>query len=220
MKILDLPKVERPREKLVHYGSDKLSNAELLAIILGTGGKGINVVELSNKILKKFNNNLAEASLEELKTTFGLGEAKACEIIACFELGRRFLKDKKFELILAPGKVWDELKGIRDSKKEHFVVFYLDTRNQVIRQDIISIGTLNASLVHPREVFEPAIQYNAAQIIIAHNHPTGDTAPSVEDKKITERLQEAGKILGIEIIDHIIVVDKSWLSFREAGIMK
>jgi len=219
MKILDLPKVERPREKLVHYGSDKLSNAELLAIILGTGGKGINVVELSNKILKKFNGNLAQASLEELKTTFGLGEAKACEIVACFELGRRFLKEKRSELILSPEKVWEELKGIRDSKKEHFVVFYLDIRNQVIKQDIISIGTLNASLVHPREVFEPAIQHNAAQIIIAHNHPSGDTVPSLEDKKITERLQEAGKILGIEIIDHVIVVDKSWLSFKETGFM-
>lgn len=220
MKILDLPKVERPREKLAHYGPDKLSNAELLAIILGTGGKGINVVELSNKILKKFDSNLAETNLEELKTTFGLGEAKACEIVACFELGRRFLKDKKSELILSPEKVWEELKGIRDSKKEHFVVFYLDTRNQVIKQDIISIGTLNASLVHPREVFEPAIQHNAAQIIIAHNHPSGDIEPSEEDKKITQRLQDAGKILGIEVLDHIIVVDKSWLSLREAGVIE
>lgn len=220
MKILDLPKVERPREKLSHYGPDKLSNAELLAIILGTGGKGINVVELSNKILRKFDSNLAETNLEELKTTFGLGEAKACEIVACFELGRRFLKDKKSELILSPEKVWEELKGIRDSKKEHFVVFYLDTRNQVIKQDIISIGTLNASLVHPREVFEPAIQHNAAQIIIAHNHPSGDIEPSEEDKKITQRLQDAGKILGIEVLDHIIVVDKSWLSLREAGVIE
>lgn len=215
MKIKDLSKVERPREKLVKYGPEKLSSAELLAILLRTGCKGVNVVELSKKILSKYSKGLMNANINDLKNTYGLGEAKACEIVACFELGRRFLKDKKSELILSPEKVWEELKEIRNSKKEHFVVFYLDARNQVIKQEVISIGTLSASLIHPREVFEPAIKNNTAQIIIAHNHPSGECEPSEEDLAITKRLQEAGKILGIEIIDHVIVSTNRWQSFRE-----
>src|SRR3989338_7322857 len=144
MKIKDLPKIERPREKLEKYGPGKLSNSELLAILLGTGTKGINVVELSNKILKKFTgNNLSKADVKELKNTTGLGEAKACEIVACFELGRRLLKDKKAELILSPKQVFEESRDLRNNKKEHFVVFYLDTRNQEIKRETISMGTLN-----------------------------------------------------------------------------
>lgn len=219
-KIKDLPKVERPREKLEKYGPERLSNSELLAILLRTGTKGINVIELSNKILKKFSGDgLVKATVKELKNTFGLGAAKACEITACFELGRRLLQNKQSVLLLSPKDVWDELKGIRDNKKEHFVIFFLDTRNQEIKREIISIGSLNANLVHPREVFEPAVRYSAAQIIVAHNHPSGNTEPSEEDLVITKRLVEAGKILGIEIVDHIIVVKDRFLSFKEKGLI-
>ncbi len=219
MKIKDLPRVDRPREKLIKYGPGKLSNSELLAILLGTGIKGINVVELSNKILKKFTgNNLAKADVKELKNITGLGEAKACEIVACFELGKRLLKEKKSELILSPEDVWEQLKDIRNHKKEHFVIFYLDTRNQEICREIISIGTLNESLVHPREVFEPAIRNSAAQIIIAHNHPSGNTDPSEEDIKITAKLAEAGKLLGIELFDHIIVTKENFLSMNKENL--
>lgn len=220
MKIKDLPRVERPREKLIKYGSGKLSNSELLAILLGTGIKGVNVVELSNKILKKFTgNNLTKTDVKELKETSGLGEAKACVIVACFELGKRLLKDKKSELILSPEDVWEQLKDIRNHKKEHFVIFYLDTRNQEICREIISIGTLNESLVHPREVFEPAIRNSAAQIIIAHNHPSGNPDPSEEDVKITAKLVEAGKLLGIELFDHIIVTKESFLSMSKENLL-
>ena len=220
MKIKDLPKIERPREKLEKYGPEKLSNSELLAILLRTGGKGINVVELANRILKKFSNNfLAKANFKELKNSYGLGSAKACEIVACFELSRRLLKNKKSVLIMSPKDVWRELKDIRNNKKEHFVIFFLDARNQEIKREIISVGLLNASLVHPREVFEPAVRYLTAQIIIAHNHPSGDAEPSEDDLEITKRLVEAGKILGIEIIDHIIVTEKNYLSFSEKGII-
>lgn len=220
MKIKDLPKVERPREKLEKYGPEKLSNSELLAILLGTGTKGVNVVELANKILKKFSGDgLSKANFKDLKNTFGLGSAKACEIVACFELGRRFLQNKKSVLILSPQDVWNELKDLRDNKKEHFVVFYLDSRNQEIKRDIVSIGSLNASLVHPREVFEPAVRHLAAQIIVAHNHPSGDTEPSAEDLAITKRLIDAGKILGIELIDHVIVARNGFVSFKEKGII-
>ncbi|MBI2595621.1 DNA repair protein RadC [Candidatus Daviesbacteria bacterium] len=220
MKIKDLPKIDRPREKLIRYGPEKLSNSELLAILLGTGIKGINVVELSNKILKKFTgNNLTRADVKALKNTTGLGETKACEIVACFELGKRLLKEKKTELILSPKDVWEQLKDIRDLKKEHFMVFYLDTRNQEICREIISIGTLNESLVHPREVFEPAIRNSAAQIIIAHNHPSGNPDPSEEDIKITAKLADAGKLLGIELFDHIIVTGEGFFSMSKENLV-
>lgn len=216
VKIKDIPRIERPREKLVKYGPGKLSNSELLAILLGTGIKGTNVIQLANKILKKFGGNkITDLSCEDLKKISGLGPVKACEIVACFELGKRLLKDKKAILILSPEAVWQELKDIRDHKKEHFVVFYLDTRNQIIKKEIISIGSLNANLVHPREVFEPAVKNLAAQIIVAHNHPSGDIEPSNDDIEITKRLVESGRILGIEIIDHIIVTRNGFLSFSE-----
>jgi len=216
MKIKDLPKVERPREKLERYGPERLSNSELLALLLRTGSKDINVVELSNKILKKFSGGgLSSATARELKNTFGLGTAKACEIVACFELGRRLLQNKQSVLFLSPKDVWDALKDIRDNKKEHFVVFFLDSRNQEIKRELVSVGSLNANLVHPREVFEPAVRYLAAQIIVAHNHPSGNSEPSEEDLAITKKLVGSGKILGIEIMDHIIVVKDGFFSFKE-----
>jgi len=216
MKIKDLPKIERPREKLIKYGTAKLSSSELLAIILGTGSQGLNVIELSEKILKKFSGEgLAKADTEELKNTFGLGEAKACEIVACFELGKRLLKDKKTVLLMTPEEVFDELKDYRNHKKEHFVIFYLNSRNQEIQREIISVGTLNANLVHPREVFESAIKHSAAQVLIAHNHPSGDPEPSETDLSITKRLVEAGKILGIEVVDHVVIGKDGWVSFKD-----
>lgn len=215
-KIKDLPKILRPREKLQRYGPSKLSNSELLAIILRTGKKGENVVEMAEKIVRKFGaENLPNVNFDDLRKYPGLGVTKACEIIACFELGKRLLKGKKSVLLLSPKEVWDELKDIRDNKKEHFVIFYLDSRNQEIKREIISVGLLNANLVHPREVFEPAIRNLAAQIIVAHNHPSGDLEPSDEDLTITKRLVESGKILGIEVLDHIIVSKEGFLSFKE-----
>ena len=218
--IKDLPKVERPREKLIKYGPEKLSNSELLAILLRSGKKGENVVELANKILKRFRaDKLSHLTFDELKDYPGLGPAKACEIVACFELGKRLLKGKKARIYLKPKEVWEELKDIRNNKKEHFVIFYLDSRNQEIKREIISIGSLNANLVHPREVFEPAVRNLAAQIILAHNHPSGDTEPSEEDLTITKRLVEAGKIMGIEVVDHIIVAKNGFFSFKEKNLI-
>lgn len=216
MRIKDLPKVDRPREKLEKYGPERLSNSELLAILLRTGSEGINVVELSKRILSKFSGDgLIKATVKDLKSTFGLGTAKACEIVACFELGRRLLQNKKSLLILSPQDVWEELKDIRDNKKEHFVIFFLDTRNQEIKREIISVGSLNANFIHPREVFEPAVRYLAAQIIVAHNHPAGDPSPSQEDSEMTKQLVDAGKLLGIEVKDHVIVSKTNFFSFKE-----
>lgn len=218
--IKDLPKVERPREKLIQYGPEKLSNSELLAILLRSGKQGENVVELSNKILKRFSaNGLPKLTFNDLKDYPGLGPAKACEIVACFELGKRLLKDKKAEIYLKPKDVWEELKDLREYKKEHFVIFYLDVRNQEIKREIISVGSLNANLVHPREVFEPAVRNSAAQIILAHNHPSGDPEPSEDDLLLTKKLVESGKILGIEVADHIIVAKDNFFSFKNKGII-
>lgn len=197
------------------YGPEKLSNSELLAILLRTGTKKSNVIELSQRILHKFpNGKLTKTNFNELKKIFGLGKTKACEIVACFELGKRLLKGKKSTLLLSPKDVWENLKDIRDNKREHFVVFYLDTRNQEIRREVISVGTLNANLVHPREVFEPAIRNYAAQIIISHNHPSGDVNPSDDDIEVTNRLKSAGNILGIEVMDHVIVSKNCFLSMK------
>lgn len=209
LKIKDIPKIERPREKLEKYGPEKLSDVELLAILLRTGTKDLNVLKLSQKILQKFKKEkIVDLKIDELKSIHGLGPTKACEIIACFELGKRMLKDKKSAILLSPKDVWDRMEDIRGSKKEHFVVFYLDSRNQEIKREIISIGTLNESLVHPREVFESAIKNNASAIIIAHNHPSGVLEPSEADIEITKKLIHAGKILDIKIVDHVIVSEK------------
>jgi len=214
LKVKDKPKIERPREKLEKYGAGKLKESELLAILLRSGTKDLDVMKLSQKILRDFKDDkILEASVEALQNIHGLGLAKACEIVACFELGRRKLKGKKTNILLKSKDVWDTMVDIRGSKKEHFVVFYLNSRNQEIKREIISVGTVSASLVHPREVFEGAIKNNASSIIVAHNHPSGDTAPSQDDTEVTKKLVLAGKILDIKIIDHVIVTDKEFKSF-------
>lgn len=220
MRMKDLEKVNQPREKLAKYGPGRLSDSELLAIILRTGIKGVNVVELAGRILRQIGGkNLASVTLDELKKIKGLGPTKAGQILASLELGKRLLKGKKSVLHLSPAGVYEELKDIRDLKKEHFVILFLDSRSQEIKRETISVGTLNASLVHPREVFEPAIKCNAAQIIIAHNHPSGDPEPSNEDIEITKRLVKAGELLGIELLDHVIVAGKAFLSLREKNLI-
>lgn len=220
-KIKDLPKIERPREKLIQYGPEHLSNTELLAIILRSGKKGENVLDLANKILKKYKaDNLPHLTYNELKSFSGLGPAKSCEIVACFELSKRLLKGKISKLYFSPEDIWKELKDIRDKKKEHFVIFYLDSKNQEIKRDIVSIGSLNASVAHPREVFEPAVRNLSSQVILAHNHPSGCLDPSDNDIELVNKLVDAGNILGIEVLDHIIVTKNSFLSFNEKGLMK
>lgn len=219
MKIKDLQKVDLPREKLAKYGSDKLKDYELLALLLGSGIKGLNVLELSKKILKVVEKaGIKNITLDNLLEIKGLGKAKASQVFALFELGKRLNTQNKTE-ILSAQDVWKLSTDICDSKKEHFLAFYLDTQNHLIERQIISIGTLNSSLVHPREVFEPAIALHSASIIIAHNHPSGELNPSEEDKEITERLIESGKILGIEVIDHIILSKSGHLSFQQEHLL-
>jgi DNA repair protein RadC len=219
MKIKDLQRVDLPREKLAKYGSEKLKDYELLALLLGSGIKGLNVLELSKKILviiKKI--GIKKITLEDLIEIKGLGKAKASQVFAMLELGKRLNNENKPE-ILSANDVWNFCSDIRGLQREHFVAFYLDTQNCLIERQTISIGTLNSSLVHPREVFEPALSFHAASIIVAHNHPSGDIEPSLDDKEVTKRLVQAGKIIGIDIVDHIILGKSSYLSFQQKGLL-
>ena len=214
MKVKDRPKIERPREKMEKYGPGKLTDSELLAILLRTGTKELDVMKLSQKILSDFEGEkILDVTIGDLQKIHGLGLAKSCEIVACFELGKRKLGGKKTNILLTPKDVWEAMSDVRSSKKEHFVVFYLNARNQEIEREVISVGTVSASLVHPREVFEGAIKKNASSIILAHNHPSGDTEPSQEDIEVTKKLVHAGKILDIRVTDHVIVTDKEFKSF-------
>jgi len=218
--IMEMEKLERPREKLMRYGPGKLSAPELLAILLRTGTAKRGVLNLAGDLLGKFRQeNITNAGFESLRAHPGLGPVKACEIAAAFELGRRFFTGKKCNIYLKPRDVWEELRDIRENKKEHFVAFYLDTRNQEIKRDIVSIGTLNYNLVHPREVFEPAVRNLAAGIILAHNHPSGCLEPSDEDLSLNKRLVQAGKLLGIEVLDHVIVTKEAFASFKQRNLM-
>lgn len=219
MKIKDLERIDLPREKLQKYGLKKLSDHELLAVLLGSGIKGLNVLELSKKILVLVRKvGIAKVTLGTLLEVKGLGKAKAGQVLAALEFGKRLAEGERPEL-LSPEDVWKLCADIRDSKKEHFVVFYLDTQNRLIERQIISVGTLNASLVHPREVFEPAVSLHAASIIVAHNHPSGSLEPSREDKEVTTRLVGAGKVLGIELLDHVLIGGKRFQGFKEMDIL-
>ena len=216
MKIKDTPKVDRPQEKLYKYGPKKLKDAELLAIILRTGTKGENVIELSKKIIRKFAKRFGDLSVEDLRGIKGLGKTKAAQLVAAFELADRYRTKEKSQ-ILSPKAIFESVVDIRKSKREQLIALYLDTRNREIQREIISIGTINANLIKPREVFEPAVKNLAASIIIVHNHPSEDTEPSKDDLAITDQLVRAGKIMGIEIIDHIIVSESEYYSFADHG---
>ena len=217
-KIKDIPKVERPREKLEKKGAQALHKKELLAIILRTGIEGKNVLQVAQDILSKYGDKkLIDVSYKELRNMRGVGPSKAAQVIASIELGKRLYKEKveKEIFINSSEDVLKEVNHIKENKKENFIVLYLDARNKLSHKETVSIGTLNANLVHPREVFEPAVRNLAAQIILVHNHPSGDPEPSEDDLEITKRLVEAGKILGIEVMDHIVVTKNGFFSFRE-----
>ena len=217
--IHDLPKEERPRERLVQFGEQVLSTQELLQLILGRGIAGESVAVTAQKLLSQFGSlqKLAEASIEELSLIKGIGLAKAAQIKAVFEIGRRLsnqtpsYKSKEFT---DPKKVYRLIKSkLKDYHKEHFYIIVLNSKNWSVAE--VSIGSLNASIVHPREVFAEAIKNKAASVIFVHNHPSGDPEPSEGDLEITKRLVEAGKILGIEVIDHIIVTKNNFFSFKD-----
>ena len=218
MKIKDLPKVERPREKLVAKGAENLKDSELLAILLRTGKAGKNVIEIASQILAKYSKKrLLQMSYEDLVKIGGIDSAKATTLLAAFELSKRAMEvnDTNLPSINDAKDAVAQLADLRDLKKEHFVALYINARNKLIHRDLVSVGTLNANLVHPREVFEPAIARSSVQVIVAHNHPSGDPEPSEDDLVITKKLVDGGKLLGIEVIDHIIITKTGYLSFKD-----
>jgi DNA repair protein RadC len=218
MKIKNVLKEERPRERLIKHGSEVLSSAELLAIILREGSKKENVVMLANRILAEYNfDELSRLRVDDLKKIFGIGEAKACQIIACFELGRRanaFIPEKR-KIINSAHDIYKLFFSMGRLKKENFKVIFLDSRKKIINDETIFVGSLNASVIHPREVFDLAIRNNAAAVILVHNHPSGDSSPSDEDLEITKQLISSGKILDIEVLDHVIIGNNNYYSLRE-----
>jgi DNA repair protein RadC len=222
--IHDLPISERPRERLQKLGVAALSTQEILALILGRGVAGESVMVTAQRLLSQFGNlkGIASASVEELSQVKGIGVAKASQIKAAFELANRLegyseVGDKP--VIKTPDDVAGLVKGrLKGKKKEHFLALLLDTRNQLIKVAEISVGSLDTSIVHPREVFKEAISASAASVIFVHNHPSGDTTASEDDIKLTKRLAEVGGIMGIDVLDHIIVCDKNHLSLKREGL--
>jgi len=223
----DLPIDERPRERLVKYGVESLSLQELLCLIFGRGVKGESVISISQKLMNRFDSldQISEASIEELKEIKGLGRAKACQLKACFEISKRLVKEENLNknrstIIKSPKDIFPLLKEkIINFHKEYFMVVSLDNRNKVINIDTVSVGTLNSSLIHPRETFEVAIKNHAAAIILCHNHPSSELNPSEDDLIITQNLVKAGKLLGIEVSDHLIITKDGYFSFKEKKII-
>jgi DNA repair protein RadC len=221
----DTPAQERPRERLMRYGADKLSAEELLAVIISRGTSGMPVREIAQTLMNQFGSlgAVGDATIEELKRVPGIGPAKACQIKAAVELARRFQEE------LAP-KERDELTDVEaiarlirprivERRKECFFAILLDSRNRLIRADPVSVGSLDTTLAHPRDVFDAAVHDHAPAIIVVHNHPSGDPTPSEDDVRLTRRLAEAGKIIGIKLLDHVIVAGDKHYSFRNHALL-
>lgn len=222
LKIRDVHEADRPRERLIRQGAKSLSNQELIAILLGTGTKFESVLTVANRVLLNFEklHNLKHATLEEMVNIKGIGEAKAVLLLASIELGRR-LASKDLEdryTIRSPEDAASFLmQDMTSLQQEHFVCLFLNVKNQVLHKQTIFVGSLNASIVHPREIFREAVKRSAASIICAHNHPSGVPTPSPEDIDVTNRLYEAGKIVGVDLLDHVIIGDHQFISMKEKG---
>ncbi|WP_174520320.1 RadC family protein [Neobacillus fumarioli] len=220
--IRDFPLDERPRERFIHHGPQSLSNHELIAILLRTGTKDESVLQLANRLLSHFEGlrQLKNATLEEITEIKGIGSAKAIQILAAVEIGRRIANstfNDRYVIRSPEDGAKYVMNDMRFLPQEHFVCLYLNTKNQVIHKQAVFIGSLNASIVHPREVYREALKRSAASIIAVHNHPSGDPTPSREDIEVTKRLAECGKIIGIDLLDHLIIGDNKFVSLKEKG---
>lgn len=216
--ISELEAIDKPREKLSKKGVKALKDYELLAVLLGSGTKDKDVVKLSKEIVKIFENDFQGITLEKLIDIHGLGVAKSSQILSAIELSKRYLI-KQNKKIKCAEDIYNELQEYKTKKQEYFIAITLDGANHIIEKRVVFIGTLNRSLIHPREVFADALTDRAASIIIAHNHPSGQLEASVEDLQVTQRIKDGGKLLGVELLDHIIFTKDSFLSLAEKGLL-
>ncbi|MGG1515774.1 DNA repair protein RadC [Paenibacillus oryzisoli] len=220
----EVPAEDRPRERMLNYGAGALSHAELLAILLRTGTVSESAIHLANRVLSECGGlrGLVDMSRDQLTQIRGIGDAKALQIQAGIELGRRLARST-FDVrptIRSPKDIAEFMReDMRYLQKEHFVCLFLNTKNQILAKETLSMGSLNASIVHPREVFRAAIKCSSASIVCVHNHPSGDPTPSPEDVNLTARLVEAGSIIGIDVLDHVIIGDQRYISLKEQGLM-
>lgn len=216
LKIKDLAEEDKPREKLLKQGSSALSSKELMAIVLNVGTKKEEVMSMASRILEEYGENsiIHQTNPKALAKELEIPLIKACQIVACFELGRRFFKKSPGrQIIIRTAKqAYNYLKDIHDLPKEQLRGLYLNSRYRLIHDEVISVGSLTANIVHPREVFRPALEYSAAAIILAHNHPSGSTKSTKGDIEITKQLVKAGKILGVDLLDHIIITKNKFTS--------
>lgn len=224
MMIRDVHLADRPRERLIRQGADSLSNQELIAILLRTGTKQESVLALANRILTSFDKiqDLQHATLEECMKVKGIGQAKAVQILAAVELGKRVHRKYSEEryVIRSPEDAANYLMtDMASLQQEHFVALFLNVKNEVLHKETIFIGSLSASIVHPRELFREAVKRSAASIICAHNHPSGNPAPSPEDIEVTKRLVAAGTMMGIDVLDHLVIGNHQFISLKEKGYM-
>lgn len=222
-KLKEIPRIERPREKLIAKGAQNLKDEELLAILLRTGREGKNVLELAKQVLRKYSKKrLLKLKYEDLTKIKGINSAKACTILAAQELVKRALKigEETLPIIHSTKDVIAQSVYLRDRTREHLMTIYLNARNEMVwKKQSTFIGTLNANLVHPREIFNEALEHNASSVILVHNHPSGDAEPSQDDLEITKRIQEAGKIMGIDVLDHVIITKTKVFSFKEKKLL-
>ncbi len=216
--IKELQDFDKPREKLFKKGAKVLKDYELIAVMLGSGVKGKDVLQLSKEIEKLLKSEFESLDLEKLLEIKGLEVAKAATLLSAIELSKRYLL-KQHKTISNASEAYEEFKDITDKRQEYFVALYLDGANRILEKRTLFIGTVNKSLVHPREVFAPAIELRAASLIVAHNHPSGQLQPSQADIAITQKLTQSAEILGIELLDHLIVTKEGYFSFEKDGLL-
>jgi DNA repair protein RadC len=221
-RVSDLPRSLQPREKLVRMGERALSNSELLAVLLGSGTRTANVLRIADALVRRYGfRKLAGLGLEEWAGNQGIGRARACRIKAAFEIGRRSFAPRPAEdlVISSPREVHRQVRDLGRARKEHLIALYLDAQNHLLARETISVGSLNTTRTHPREIFQPAIVRSAMGVILAHNHPSGSLSPSQEDVDFTRAIGRAGEILGIGLYDHLIVSEKGYVSLKEKGLL-
>ena len=216
-KIKDIPKVDRPRERFLKKGPEALSKSDLLAILLGSGIKGQNVQKLSQQIMKKFGKNFLNITVDDLQKISGIGQAKALQIASAISLVKRYYEDEKTNEIIIKNSqdVLSLTYDLKEKKKEYLICLYLNARNVLLKKEVVSVGLLDKTLLHPREIFHPATELNAASVILVHNHPSGDSSPSEKDIQIVEKIAQAGEIMGIPVVDFVIVSESGHYSFYE-----